>query len=218
MSWRLLKKPYEIVPGVYDITVKREAGRRYRCYLVDGGEPTLVDTCYDEPGPQNDLFEGLDHVGIEPTRLFITHGDRDHIGGFDAIVERFGAETWIPVETDADLANEPDHRYSHGDTLGPFDAVHVPGHEPDSYALVNEADGFAILGDTVVGADIRGLPRGYLVVHGEGSTDDVRAAERNLTRLAAYDFDAGLVFHGSSVLEGASEKIEAYVDGPKKDR
>ena len=36
-------------------------------------------------------------------------------------------------------------------------------------------------------------------------------AEASLERLIEYEFDAGLVFHGSSVLEDASEKLEAYV-------
>lgn len=45
------------------------------------------------------------------------------------------------------------------------------------------SDGVAILGDAVVSADIRGLPAGYFVVHGEEFTDDVRAAERNLVKL-----------------------------------
>ncbi|MFC6989356.1 MBL fold metallo-hydrolase [Haloplanus sp. GCM10025708] len=218
MSWRLLKKPYEVVPNVYDITTRREWGRRYRCYLVDGDAPTLVDTCHDEDGPKATLFEGLDELGVEPERLFVTHGDGDHVGGFDAVVDRYGVETWMPAETEAETAREPDHRYGDGDRFGGFEAVHVPGHEADSYALVNEDDGFAVLGDTVVGADVRGLPAGYFSVHGETYTDDPRAAERNLSKLTAYDFEAGLVFHGSSVLEAASGKIEAYVDGPKRDR
>ena len=218
MSWRLLKKPYEIIPSVHDITVHRRYGRRYRCYLVDGDAPTLVDTCYDETEPKDTLFKGIERIGIVPERLIITHGDRDHIGAFDAVVDRYGVEAWVPAETDIDLDNDPDHRYSDSDQISRFEAVHVPGHEDDSYALVREDAGFAILGDTVVGADIRGLPQGYFVVHGEASTTDIRAAERNLTKLTSYDFEAGLVFHGSSVLEDASEKIEAYVDGPKKNR
>lgn len=218
MSWRLLKKPYEIIPDVYDITVRRQWGRRYRCYFVDIDQPTLVDTCHNLEEPIDDLFEGIDHIGIEPERLYITHGDGDHIGGFDAVVDRYDVETWVPAETDVDTDHTPDHRYQDGDRLGQFTTVHVPGHEDDSYALIDEERSFAILGDTMVGADIRGLPVGYLVVHGEGSTNDVRAAERNLTSLTNFDFEAGLVFHGSSVLESASEKIEAYVDGPKSDR
>lgn len=218
MSWRLLKKPYEIIPGVYDITVRREWGRRYRCYLVDGEAPTLVDTCHDEPGPKEMLFEGLDELGVEPERLYLTHGDPDHVGGYAAVVDRFGVETWAPRQTETALDPDPDHRFHDGDRIGRFEAVHVPGHEDDSYALVNEDEGYAILGDTVVGADVRGLPPGYFVIHGEGFTNDTRAAERNLTKLTNYDFEVGLVFHGASVLEGASEKIEAFVDGPKNDR
>jgi len=40
---------------------------------------------------------------------------------------------------------------------------------------------------------------------------DLNDAERSLERLLEYEFDAGLVFHGSSVLEDAREKLEAYV-------
>ena len=218
MSWRLLKKPYEVLPGVYDVTVRRQWGRRYRCYLLDGDEPTLVDTCHDESEPKETLFEGIQELGITPERLFITHGDPDHIGGFDAVVERYGVETWVPEETQADTRNDPDQRYSDGDDVGEFEAVHVPGHEADSYALVNEEADYSILGDTVIGADARGLPPGYFAIHSEQYTDDIRAAERNLKRLTDYTFQAGLVFHGSAVFEDASEKIEAYVDGPRKNR
>ena len=214
----LLKRPYEILPGVYDVTVRRQDGRRYRCYLVDGDAPTLVDTCHDVPEVKETLFEGLDELGIEPERLFITHGDGDHIGGFDDVVDRFDVETWVPAETTAETEHEPDHRYTDGDRLGGFEAVHVPGHEDDSYALIDETESYAIFGDVVVGADIRGLPAGYFTIHGEGVTDDPRRAEQNLVILRDYEFEAGLVFHGSSVLEGASAKIEAYVDGPKRER
>lgn len=218
MSWRLLKKPYEILPDVYDITTKRQYGRRYRCYLVDGDAPTLIDTCHDDTEATETLLEGIEELGIEPERLFLTHGDPDHIGGFDVVVERFDLETWMPAETEADTANEPDHRYNDGDRLGGFEAVHVPGHEDDSYVLMDEDEGYGIFGDVVVGSDIRGLPPGYPVIHGEGVTDNPRRAEQNLVILRDYDFEAALVFHGSSVLEGASEKIEAYVDGPKGNR
>jgi glyoxylase-like metal-dependent hydrolase (beta-lactamase superfamily II) len=218
MSWRLLRKPYEIAPNVYDVTVRRQWGRRYRCYLVDRDVPTLVDTCHDEPEPRNNLFEGIAEVGVEPERLVVTHGDADHVGGFDAVVDRYDPETWIPEETEISTDHSPDHRYHHGEDVAGFEAVHVPGHTADSYALVDEGEGIAILGDTVVGADIRGLPAGHFVVHGEEFTDDVRSAERNLDRLTEYEFDVGLVFHGSSVFDGASEKIEAYVDGPTWNR
>lgn len=218
MSWRLLKKPYEILPDVYDITVRRQWGRRYRCYLINKGVPTLVDTCHDESNPKENLFQAIEEIGCTPEYLVITHGDGDHVGGFDAVVDRYEVETWVPKETEINGKHAPDYRYSDGDQVGGFEAVHVPGHEDDSYALINEEEDFAILGDTVSGADIRGMPQGYFVIHGEEYTNDLRAAERNLSRFTDYDFEAGLIFHGSSVLQGASDKIEAYVHGPKRDR
>jgi glyoxylase-like metal-dependent hydrolase (beta-lactamase superfamily II) len=214
----LLKRPYEVLPGVFDITVHRQYGRRYRCFLVDGDAPTLVDTCYDRPEAKEMLFEGLDELGRAPERVVVTHGDGDHIGGFDAVVDRYDPETWVPVETTVDTDHDPDHRYRDGDRVDTFESVHVPGHEDDSYALVDEDAGYAVFGDVVVGSDVRRLPAGYFTIHGEASTDDPRAAERNLVGLREYDFDAGLVFHGTSVLENASDKLEAYVDGPKRDR
>ena len=46
--------------------------------------------------------------------------------------------------------------------------------------------------------------------------DDLASAEANLDRLLAYEFDAVLVFHGSSVLEGAKERLDAFVNFPGK--
>lgn len=215
----LLKKPVEIAPGVWDITWYRRWGRRYRSYLFEGDVPTLVDTCYEGEEFASELFEGIERVGVRPERLIITHGDGDHMGSLEAVVEEYGLEAWVPAETEGVPEDLPNlNRYSDGDVIGPFTAVHVPGHEPDNYVLVDEEASIAVLGDAAVGSDVRGLPPGYLVVHGESVTHDVREAERNLSRLIDYDFEIGLVFHGSSAMEGASEKIERYVDGPKKNR
>jgi len=71
--------------------------------------------------------------------------------------------------------------------------------------------GVAVMADAVSGADQRGLPAGHFHLPPAVYTDDLEAAERSLERLAEFEFDAGLVFHGSSVLSGADEKLEAYV-------
>jgi acyl-CoA synthetase (AMP-forming)/AMP-acid ligase II len=41
---------------------------------------------------------------------------------------------------------------------------------------------------------------------------DLAAADEHLERLLEYDFDAGLVYHGSSVSENAAAKLETFVD------
>lgn len=203
----------EIREDVYDLTLTSEPAR-YRSFLFDWGAPTLVDTGISEVSET--LIARLETLGIEPERLIITHADHDHIGGFDAVVDRYDPETHVPEQSTVDTASEPDVRYDHESTIGSFTAVHIPGHCEDNYALVAPEQSVAVLGDAMIGADWRGLPTGYFVMVKAIYSDDLIAAERNAERLQAYKFDVGLVFHGSSVFESAREKIDEFLDFPNK--
>ncbi|RQG99485.1 MBL fold metallo-hydrolase [Natrarchaeobius oligotrophus] len=204
----------EVLPDVYDVTVSESDGRRMRVYLLNRTVPTLVDTGFAET--TDALFDGIEAIGTEPERLIVTHGDSDHVGGYDAVVEEYDLETWVPEETDLDSSVEPDKRYGHGDEIGPFEAVHTPGHQPDNYALVDEDAALLVPGDAVFGADFRGLPEGYLVAPPALYSDDVNEAERSMERLLEYEFDAVLVFHGSAVLEGGYDRLDEFVNFPGK--
>jgi glyoxylase-like metal-dependent hydrolase (beta-lactamase superfamily II) len=207
--------PTEIVDGVYDVTcLDEEGGKRYRAFLFVDGTPTLVDAGLADT--TDALTAGVEAVGVAPDRLVVTHGDGDHIGGFDGVVDAFDVETWVPEQTTAETDHDPDHRYGDGDEIGRFTAVHVPGHEPDNHALVDEAAGVAVLGDALSGADQRGLPRGHFHLPPAVYTQDLNLAEESLERLLDYEFEAGLVFHGSSVTTDASAKIDRYVNFPGK--
>lgn len=207
--------PTEIVDGVYDITIHTTAGgKRYRTFLFDGERPTLVDTGLAER--TDALFDGIAEIGLEPERLVVTHGDGDHIGGFDDVVEEYDVETWVPSLTDDSIIdNTPDHRYGDGDAVARFTAVHTPGHEPDNHALVDERVGIAVMGDAVCGSDQRGLPAGYFHLPPAVHSKDLNQAEESLERLLEYSFDVGLVFHGTSVTEGADQKLNRYVNIPE---
>lgn len=202
--------PTEIIDDVYDITWQEGGGRRFRSFLIDGEVPTLVDTCLEDA--TDTLLEGIQEVGVEPERLLVTHSDPDHVQAYDTVVGEFDPETWVPEQTE--LA--ADNHFGDGDTVGQFEAIHVPGHAEDSYVLVDEAEGFAVIGDALMGADLRGLPAGYLTLPPEVYSNDLNAADQNLEKLLGYEFDAALVFHGSSVLENASEKLDTYVEFPGK--
>lgn len=207
--------PTELVESVHDITCRTEdSGKRYRVFLFTAGTPTLFDTGLAETAEA--VFDGVEAVGVEPERLIVTHGDGDHIGGFDAIVDRYDLETWVPEPTELETDHEPDHRYGDGDRIGQFEAVHVPGHEPDNHALIDERAGVAVMGDAVSGADQRGLPAGYFHLPPAAYSVDLNEAERSLGRLLDYEFEVGLVFHGSSVTENARRKLDRYVNFPGK--
>lgn len=207
--------PTELLSDVYDISCTDAVGR-VRAHLLDGATPTLFDTGLADT--TETLLAGIETVGVEPERLVVTHGDPDHVGGFDAVVDAFDPETYVPEATELATDHGPDHRYESGDAIGPFEAVHVGGHTPGSSALVDEDRGILVAGDTVVGADWRGLPAGYLLTPPAYFSDDVATAETNAERLLAFEFDAALVYHGSSVLEDARERLDAFVNFPGKGR
>lgn len=204
----------EIADGVFDITCLAQENRRIRVYLFDHESPTLVDAGL--PDTTDAMIEGIEETGVTPERLVITHGDPDHVGGFDAIVDRYDVTTWVPEGADLDTEATPDNRFGDGDRIGRFTAVHVPGHGPHHYALVNETDGIAVLGDAVSGADQRGLPSGYFHLPPGVYSQDLNEAEASLERLLEYDFEVGLVFHGSSVTENAKDVLSRYVNFPGK--
>ncbi|RLM88409.1 MBL fold metallo-hydrolase [Halobellus sp. Atlit-38R] len=198
----------EIAPDVYDITVKIADDARWRVFLFDGETPTLVDAGFEDTV---DVVAGAaEELGITPERVVITHGDPDHVGGLAGLVARFDLETWVPegVEVDVDV----DHRFGDGDPVGPFTAVSVAGHATGHHSLVDESRGIAVIGDALFGSDARGLPAGYFVLPTAYYSEDLATADAELSNLLEYDFDVGLVFHGSSVTEDASEKIAAFVD------
>lgn len=207
--------PTEVAPDVYDITLARRDGRRYRSFLFTERTPTLVDVGFEDMA--DSLTRGIEAVGIPPERVVITHADRDHVGGLDALASSYDVETWLPEQSDlaaADVEVTPDRRYGDGDHIGQFTAVHAPGHEPDNHVLVDEDRGIAVMGDAVAGADQRGLPAGYFHLPPAFYTQDLNQAEESLERVVEYEFDIGLVYHGSSVTENASAILDRYVHIP----
>ena len=198
----------EVAPDTYDITVKRIKDARYRVFLFDGETPTLVDAGFADT--VDVVAAAVESLEVVPERIVLTHGDPDHASGLAGLVERFGLEAWVPEGVAVDV--DPDHRFGDGDTVGQFVAVCTPGHTAAHHALVDESSGVAVIGDAAFGSDARGLPAGYFVLPTAHYSADVAAADESLTRLTEYDFGVGLVYHGSSVTEDASGKLERFVD------
>ncbi|MFB6222977.1 MAG: MBL fold metallo-hydrolase [Haloarcula sp.] len=205
--------PTELVNNVYDITCTDAVGR-IRAFLFDDPTPTVFDTGLADT--TDALLDGIEETGVIPERLVLTHADPDHVGGFDAVVEAFDVETYVPEKASLDTEHEPDYRYQGGDEIGPFEAIYIGGHTSGSSALVDENRGILVAGDTVVGADCRGLPEGYLINPPTYFNDDAATAEANLERLLEFEFDTALVYHGSSVVGDAHKKLDAFMNFPGK--
>lgn len=200
----------EILPDVYDLTLTDDEAR-YRAFLFVGDDAptTLVDTGL--PDTTERLFDEIDEVGVDPERVLVTHGDVDHVGGLEAVVDRYDVAVFAPEGCDVDDALV-DERFGDGDVIEPFTAVETSGHTPFHHSLVDEAAGIAVLGDAVFGSDARGLPEGYFVLPTAVYSEDLAAADESLESLLAHEFETGLVFHGSSVTSGASDKLESFVE------
>ena len=142
-------------------------------YLVDDGEPTLIDA--GAPNAADDIRAELADAGYaerDLDRVLITHFDVDHVGtladlAFDGPIyapepdasHLDGSRTpplWNRKGAFQRVANlfltrpsAPVRRIEDGESVGGFDAVYAPGHTPGHTVYVHEDLDAAFLGDLV---------------------------------------------------------------------
>ena len=198
----------ERVNSIYDITcVERDTGR-IRAFLADADTPTLFDAGL--PDTTDALLAGIESTGVTPEQVVVTHGHGDHVGGCDAVCDEYGCGLYLPEGSDPDVETDGEF-YGEGDTFAGFEAVHAPGHVSHQHLFVDEERGVAVMADAASGADQRGLPADYFHLPPGVYSEDLVLAEESLAKLRDYAFDVGLVYHGSSVLDDAGEKLDEYV-------
>jgi len=125
----------------------------------------------DPGGDVPRILEAIASRGVKVERIWLTHGHIDHAGGAAELKERLGG---VPIEgpdiRDKFLLDElpqsglkygildarpvtPDRWLAEGDELKlgdlAFQVLHVPGHTPGSLVYFNEANRFALVGDTL---------------------------------------------------------------------
>jgi glyoxylase-like metal-dependent hydrolase (beta-lactamase superfamily II) len=125
---------------------------------------TLVDTTMGRRAA-DDLIAAAERAGGAIRRIAITHGHGDHVGGLDALRQRFGntVEVLVPELDARILAGEepspgkgswpkvntrPDVRLAAGDRVGSLEVVPTPGHSPGHIAFLDTRDRSLIAGDT----------------------------------------------------------------------
>ena len=140
------------------------------CSIVVHG-PSKRAAVVDPGGDVPRILEAIAKLGVRAERIWLTHGHIDHAGGAAELKEKLGG---VPVEgpdkrdkflldtlpengrqygmLDARVVT-PDRWLAEGDslTLGDlsFSVLHVPGHTPGSLVYFNDANRFALVGDTL---------------------------------------------------------------------
>ena len=204
--------------GIFEIPIKHV--RAFVLIDVPHGTVTLVDAGFEDTA--DELVDTLEREFGDVDRLLLTHDGPDHYGGVSTVRQRFDPTVYAPADERAlldALDDKPDETFGDGDVLkGNIEVVQVPGHTPCPSALLLRDHSALISGDVLDGADRRGLPEGYLLPPPETYNHDHAAAERNLSKLLEYEFEAVFVFHGSHVTTDPKQKLDAYLNFQKQYR
>lgn len=210
-----------VVPGVHAITLTRVFA-----HLIDGGPASLIDTGYAGSMPAIErALSGLGRRLEDVARVVCTHGHPDHAGSAQALADR-GMEVFIhPADAErmrtgwgsavrhpsrgrifAAMTPPLEHftPLADGDVLpilGGLRVIQTPGHTPGSVCLYGVRDRVLFVGDTL---QRRGGKIGFASAL---YSDDRRAAERAVKRLAQLDVEVVVFSHYPPIHERANEAL-----------
>jgi glyoxylase-like metal-dependent hydrolase (beta-lactamase superfamily II)/8-oxo-dGTP pyrophosphatase MutT (NUDIX family) len=180
-------------------------------YLVGEPEMALIDPGSGDPEELNHLFAVIDALEKDRRKLklvLLTHAHPDHIGGVEAIRQRYGVRVGAHAET-AKLVSV-DFTIKDGEWIPlvpgvgdwSLQAIHTPGHARGHLCFFHPRTGALISGDHVTGSGT------VIVDPPEGNMADYIAS---LERLQTMNIRVLFPAHGSP--QGAAKKrIQGLID------
>lgn len=190
----------------------------------------LVDT--GMPGMMKDIAMQLETAGYSPgelTGILLTHQDIDHIGSAAQLKTKFpDIEIYahdadkpyiqgelpllktLPKPLAAQMSSDGKqtsgltvtHTVTDGDQLaGGLTVIHTPGHTPGHISLYHPASKTLITGDALI---VRG---GELQGPNPPQTPDMEEAYRSVAKLASYDIEKVICYHGGLYDRDVNRKI-----------
>ncbi len=160
----------ELKAGIVQVTPFQQ-----NCSLVWDSE-SHAGVVVDPGGDVERILAAIDHVGMKPTAILLTHGHLDHAGGAAELQETLVARTGAPVPIEGpDLRDRflleglerqaaeygfpgirnvaPTRWLAEGDTVDvgghAFEVLHCPGHTPGHVVFVNREAHLALVGDVL---------------------------------------------------------------------
>lgn len=129
----------------------------------------------DPGGDIERVVAAIEHFGIEPEKILLTHGHLDHVGGSLALAERYQIPIWGSSQEDRywfeGLAQqsrqfgfppaknfEPDRWLSAGDEIifgeRRFEVLHCPGHTPGHVVFFDRETSQVWVGDVLFAGSV----------------------------------------------------------------
>ena len=161
--------------------------------------------CIDPVEPDPDTLAEIGRLGV--ARVILTN--RNHVRAANVVRARTGARTAIHPD-DAGYARgqgaEVDDELRHGEPIGPFITIGVPGKSPGEVALHWPERRILIVGDAVIGT-----PAGRCSLLSEKVIDNPVRLRASVAGLLDLDFDTLLVGDGESILHGTKDRVAELV-------
>lgn len=131
---------------------------------------TLQGAIVDPGGESELLIKAVEKLNITITKILLTHGHLDHVGGAKALANHYQIKIYGPSQEDRFLldnlpqqcvqfgfpfceAFEPDNWLNEGDIIKigeeQLSVLHCPGHTPGHIVFVNHLQKVALVGDVL---------------------------------------------------------------------
>jgi ribonuclease/clavin/mitogillin len=179
-------------------------------WLVLGAEPTLIDAAVDSDSYVQQIADTLnaEQPGASLARVLVTHAHPDHIGGAEAIRQRWPnavfakmpdpvrdqryGVSWMELEDEA-LVKAGD---------GLLEVIHTPGHAPDHLCFFEPRTATLFCGDLLINGGTVTIP--------VSSGGDLARYMASLRRVLELQPRRALAGHGEPI-ENPGALIRAYI-------